>query len=362
MMTDMRETQAIQDLTEVLGAALGPGRVRVNRSMARYTALRVGGVADLLVVVESVDQLRQAVVSAWERSVPCRVLGGGSNVLVSDLGIRGLVVLNRARSITFHEGGAEAASGVRAASGASFSTVARQSVARGLAGLEWAAGIPGTVGGAIVGNAGAWGGDVASVLRWATILEQAEEACRWPVERLEYGYRTSALKRRVSRDGQHAVVLDAQFALRTGQSDELEERVAEIAHRRKKAQPAGATCGSVFRNPAGDFAGRLIDSAGLKGMRVGGAEISLVHANFVVNHGDASASDVMSLIDRARQEVEERFDVHLELEIELLGSWEGYLGRTVNSSPAQVRGSGQSHVGSRECCPTVGEKLVGESK
>jgi UDP-N-acetylmuramate dehydrogenase len=258
-------------------------------------------------------------------------------VLISDAGIRGLVVLNRARAITFRpapsveaqtptQPGASSEEGKRTAavkceSGASLSTLAQQCVARGFGGLEWAAGIPGTVGGAVVGNAGAWGGDMATTLVRATVLQEDGMVVDWPVGRFEYGYRTSLLKQQGTGGRGQAVVLEAEFKLEMGEQEALEARVAEILAQRKATQPPGATCGSVFKNPAGDYAGRLIDAAGLKGQRRGRAEISPVHANFIVNRGDGSAADVKALIDLAYETVRTRFDVGLELEIELIGEW-----------------------------------------
>jgi len=312
-------------LADDLAAALGSNAVRVNESLARHTAFRIGGPAELLAVAESSEALRQAVTLAWEHRVPYRVLGAGSNVLVSDAGIAGLVLLNRARSVAFPslEDQVQHPSEVRvrAESGASLSTVVRQCVARGLAGLEWAANIPGTVGGAVFGNAGAWGGDVASALVQARVLEPGGAVTEWPAARFEYGYRTSILKRRASQSVPPAVILDAEFALQVGDRQALESRVSEIAARRKASQPPGATCGSVFKNPPGDYAGRLIEAAGLKGTRKGAAEISPVHANFIVNLGGAAAADVKALIDLARQAVQAQFGISLELEIELIGDW-----------------------------------------
>ena len=312
-------------LARALEVALGPGAVKANESLARHTAFRIGGPAELLVLAESAEALRRAVELARNNQVPCRVLGGGSNILVSDAGVRGLVVLNRARTVTFsllsEPEVQRGRSSVQAESGASLSTVAQMCVRRGLAGLEWAASIPGSVGGAVVGNAGAWGGDVASRLVEATVLESGGEPVEWPVERFEYGYRTSILKQCALRGAPQAVVLRASFALQPGDRHVLEAQVAEFATRRKASQPPGATCGSVFRNPPGDYAGRLIEAAGLKGRRAGGAEISTVHANFIVNHREATATDVKILIDLARQEIRAQFGVELQLEIELLGEW-----------------------------------------
>ena len=254
---------------------------------------------------------------AWSHQVPCRVLGGGSNVLVSDAGVRGLTIINKARGMTFK------GNSVWADSGTSFSTLARRAVERGLQGLEWATGIPGSVGGAVAGNAGAWGGDVASILAEASMLVPGGSEVRWTREQFAFGYRTSVL-RRASRQGGGApqpVVLAAAFSLEPGSSAALAGRVSEIAAMRRTRQPQGATCGSVFKNPGGDYAGRLVEAAGLKGTTQGAAMISPVHANFVVNTGGARAADVRALIELARETVHACFGVTLDLEIELLGEW-----------------------------------------
>jgi UDP-N-acetylmuramate dehydrogenase len=307
---------ALGRLAGTLETHLGPGAVRKDEPLARYTALRIGGPAELLVVAEEAAALRAAVELAWREGVACRVLGAGSNVLIGDAGIRGLVVLNRANQVTFHDGE------VWAESGASLSTLARRCVSRGLAGLEWAAGIPGTVGGAVVGNAGAWGGDVASVLEQVRVLEPGGQVALWPVGRMGYGYRRSVLKGQGAGGEPQAVVLEAGFRLEQDDRERLERRLAEIAQQRKGSQPPGATCGSVFKNPPGDYAGRLIEAAGLKGASRGGAVISSLHANFIVNQGGATAADVKALIDLARREVEAATGVRLELEIEMLGKWQ----------------------------------------
>ncbi len=324
-MTHEEHSTALNRLASRLEVDLGPGAAQANQPLARYTAFRIGGPAEILLVAGSVQALRQAVTLAWEHQVPCRVLGGGANVLVSDTGVRGLVVVNRARGLAFppsrQQGTQTEGTSVKAESGASLSTVARRCVARGLAGLEWAASIPGTVGGAVVGNAGAWGGNVASTLVRALILDPGGEIEEWPVERFAYAYRTSRLKQ--ARRAPRPVVLEAEFALHPDDRGALEAHMADIVARRKASQPPGASCGSVFKNPPGDFAGRLIEAAGLKGRRVGGAEISTVHANFIVNQGGATAADVKALIDLARSRVQEAFGIGLELEIELVGEWTG---------------------------------------
>lgn len=315
-MPPLAAQERIEALARELSADLGPAAVRRDEPLAAYTVWRIGGPADLAVIADGAETLRQAVMLAWKWEVPCRVLGGGSNVLISDAGVDGLVVANRVGSIEFD------GSRAWAESGATFAALARQCAERGLAGLEWAAGIPGTVGGAVVGNAGAWGGDVASVLRQATILEPSGEVSAWPVKRLAYGYRSSALKQPGAGDAggnPQAIVLAAEFSLKRSEAQAVKARLAEIAARRRASQPPGASCGSVFKNPPSDYAGRLIEAAGLKGHQIGSARISPVHANFFLNVGQATAADVKGLITLAREKVRSQFGIELDLEIELVG-------------------------------------------
>lgn len=307
----------LEALARALRSKLEGSSIQEGQSLSRHTSLRVGGPADLLAVVSSAEELREAVTLGWDYGIPCRILGAGSNVLVSDSGIRGLVIVNRARGISF------SGDGLKAESGAILSTLARQTATRGLAGLEWAVGIPGTVGGAVVGNAGAWGGDIASVLTLAVVLEPDGHARPWAVDRFEYGYRTSILKQQQTRQTRQSVVLATEFRLTRSSREALEQRQSDITARRKASQPVGASCGSVFKNPSGDHAGRLIEAAGLKGSRIGQAEISSVHANFIINGGEASAEDIRALIELARRTVQRAYGVALELEIELLGEWQG---------------------------------------
>jgi UDP-N-acetylmuramate dehydrogenase len=291
--------------------------LHLNEPVARYTTARIGGPADVLVEAASAKELKSLVVAARKWELPMTILGGGANVLVSDAGLRGLVIVNKSKRIKFRDGAQ-----VWCESGTVLPTLARECVARGLAGLEWAVGVPGTVGGAVVGNAGAHGRDVAADLLSATILNDANEVVEWSKSDLQFGYRSSRIKREVRslRRTQYAV-LAATFQLTPGDSSELAKKADEFNDYRRRTQPPGASMGSMFKNPPGAAAGRLIDQCGLKGTRVGDAEISIVHANFFVNHGQAKASDVKALIELARERVRERFGVELELEIELLGEW-----------------------------------------
>lgn len=283
--------------------------------MARYTSARIGGPADFFFAAASTEALAQAAQAGWEAGIPLRILGGGSNVLVSDLGFRGLVILNQTHGTHFDERSDRVQ--VRADSGVGLGTLARQCVARGYAGLEWGASVPGTVGGAVVGNAGAHGGDIAGVLEMADILQPEGVVQHWAASELGYGYRTSRLK--AGRTGD--VVLAVDFALDRASPSDLQARVDGFLVQRKRTQPGGASIGSMFKNPLDDHAGRLIETAGLKGRRIGNAHISPLHANFFVNLGGARAQDVKALMDLAQAEVHRQFGVALETEIELAGEW-----------------------------------------
>ncbi len=295
--------------------------VRFDAPLAPLTSARIGGPADALLTVTDPAALADAVAWLWAQALPFVILGGGSNVLIADSGVRGVVLLNRARQVVMDATAARP--WVRAASGVSLGSLARRTVAAGLEGLEWAVGIPGTVGGAVVGNAGAFGGEVGDVVDSVTLLalDAQGEAVEVVVanEDLDFDYRTSALK----RGELGGVVLEVVFGLvRSSDPAELRAWVAEMQERRRATQPPGASMGSMFKNPPDDFAGRLIDAAGLKGLRVGDAEISTLHANFFLNRGRARARDVWALLLRARREVYRRFGVLLEPEIEFLGAWD----------------------------------------
>jgi UDP-N-acetylmuramate dehydrogenase len=302
-------------------------RLKLNVPMARYTSARVGGTADAFLVVASVDELVDASRILWNMEMPFVILGGGSNILVSDAGVRAVVVLNRARKVRF-DGHSEIPT-VWAESGANFGALARQTAQRGFSGLEWAAGIPGTVGGAVIGNAGAHGADMASVLRVAEILHRSGKIESWTADQLGFTYRSSAIKgqpdiEKAAAGGTRSVssvVLSAEINLERNSQDEILRRIETFVAHRRRTQPPGASMGSMFKNPPGDYAGRLIEAAGLKGARIGDAQISPLHGNFFVNLGHASAADIKKLIDRTQEQVFEKFGVNLTLEIELLGEW-----------------------------------------
>ena len=290
-------------------------RLQTRVPLASYTSARIGGLADALLFVRSADELTEAAARLWQMDVPFILLGGGSNVLVSDRGVRGVVLLNRARAV---EVDAQAEPPViRAESGATLNDIAQRAARSSLSGLEWAASIPGSLGGAVYGNAGAFGGEMAANLASVEILHRERGRETWPVEKMEYGYRTSVLK----REKQPAFILIATLQLVHGSVESIQAIMSRNSEQRRKTQPPGASMGSMFKNPPIDKAGRLIEAAGLKGTRIGSAMVSPVHANFFINTDQTRAADMKSLLDLARKTVYEKFGVLLESEIEIIGEW-----------------------------------------
>ena len=295
-------------------------RVRRNEPLAAHTTFRVGGPAEVWLAVESAAELAQVVTLARQHGLPVMVLGSGANVLVSDAGVRGVVIENRAGQVDFPQV-AEVAIGTEVEltveSGVVLPGLARRCARHGLGGLEWAVGVPGTVGGAVVNNAGAYGSDLAHNLAQAELLSPGGERLWQPVEWFGYEYRSSRLKKQAKKE--RWIVLQARLKLQAAPAAEIEARMAAFNERRKASQPPGATIGSMFKNPPGDYAGRLIEAVGLKGYRQGQAQISPIHANFFQNLGGATATDVLTLIQTARTAVKQHFGIELELEIELVG-------------------------------------------
>ena len=278
--------------------------------LAPHTSLRIGGPADYLVRVGSEDDLVGAIRVARQAELPIFLLGGGTNVLVADPGIRGVVLQNKWSEATVD------GSVVTASSGTPLAHVAAVAARAGLLGLEWMATVPGTVGGAVHGNAGAFGKDTAADLIDAELVDLNANVWRAPALELGFAYRTSVLQ------GTPIVVVRARFQGTPGDRTEAVRRIKEMANERVAKQPlAQPNTGSIFRNPPGDHAGRLIEAAGLKGAREGGAMVSPKHANFIVNADHASAADVRSLLIRCQEEVMRQFGVQLRPEVELVGEW-----------------------------------------
>jgi UDP-N-acetylmuramate dehydrogenase len=290
-------------------------RMQENAPLSGYTAARIGGPADVLVFVRKVDDLVQTAGKLWGMDVPFILLGGGSNVLVSDRGVRGVVIINRTRLLKF-DSQAEPPT-VHAESGVTPNEISQRAARLGLAGFEWASAIPGSVGGALYGNAGAFDGDVAGNLISVEVFHRQQGRQTWAAKRMEYGYRTSLLK----RTHPPIIILSAELALKRGDHQAIQSKMEKFSTRRRLNQPPGASMGSMFKNPPGDKAGRLIEAAGLKGKQIGNATISTQHANFFINNGQTKAADMRALIELAQKNVLDQFGIPLELEVELIGEW-----------------------------------------
>ena len=298
-------------MPNTLGGPLAE-RLRAEVPLARYTAARLGGPAEWLYSArESRAELVAVMRHAQQAELPLRVLGGGANVLIADEGLRGLVLINHVQEFEFGE------AWLRASAGSGLMALARNCQARGLSGLEWAVSVPGTLGGAVINNAGAHGGDMAGLLQQALLLEADGELRTMTAAELDYDYRHSSLKVRADRDW---LLLEATLALQPDDPARIAARMATFSASRKRSQPPGASLGSIFRNPPGDYAGRLIEASGLKGCRSGAAQVSTLHANFFINPGHATTDDYRRLINHVQEVVLREQNVRLEPEIELLGA------------------------------------------
>ena len=295
-----------------LRAALG-ARVREGEPLAAHTTLRVGGPAELFVEAKKILELVEFVRLARLHGVPSFVLGNGSNILVRDGGMRGLVIENHCDDITLNVINSEKAI-LSAESGAALPGVANRLARQGWSGLEWAIGVPGTLGGAVVGNAGAHGGTIADNLVAVEILDAQGATRRLPKTECAFEYRASRFKRSKSE-----IVLRAEFEMKRDDPAACVARMNEYTDHRRRTQPTDPSVGSMFKNPPGDFAGRLIEQARMKGARVGKVEVSRAHANFFVNLGGATASQVLQLVEIVKSAVREKFGLELELEIEIVG-------------------------------------------
>lgn len=286
-------------------------RLRREYPLAGLTSFRIGGPADLYLLLEDEDELAATVAAAQRHAVVLFCLGSGTNLLVSDRGIRGLVVKLGPGFARLELDGC----GVRAGAAAQFGELARMTAARGLAGLEFGEGIPGSVGGGLMMNAGAFGGEMACVVTAVRGVDAAGQVRMLAKPEVGFAYRRASLPPRF-------ILTRVDCMLAPGDPETLRARIAEIHAKRMSRQPDGVpNAGSVFKNPPGSFAGRLLDAAGLKGERRGGAAFSTRHANFIVNLGGARAGEVRALIELARERVRASAGVVLEPEIRLVGEW-----------------------------------------
>ncbi len=284
------------------------GEIRFSEEMMHHTSFRIGGPADLFIIPASGNDLIKLLNCLIEEDIPYFILGRGSNLLISDRGVRGIVIQVGPGLTGFNFQGGR----LVAEAGVTFSRLAQAAAERGLSGLEFTAGIPGTVGGAVVMNAGCGGGDISRVVSRVRTFKPGSGIKDWTEKECRFGYRSSRFR------GSGEIILEVEFKLEPGSIPVIKNRMDEIIARRKKSLPLESPgAGSVFKNPPGDYAGRLIEAVGLKGRSEGGGQISEKHANVIINLAGARSSDVEKLIALARMKVKEKFGINLELELEI---------------------------------------------
>lgn len=291
-------------------------RLQQDVPLSNLTTAKVGGSARHFITSNSAKQLAEDIHFLWSIEAPFFILGSGSNILISDEGIDAVVIHNKAKNIQIENPDTEPV--LFAESGAVLISAARAAALQSLTGMEWATTVPGTVGGAVYGNAGAFGSSIQQRLLVADILHREQGILSLNSEQMGYSYRSSLLKRQPGE----AIVLSARFRVEKGDNERIHGLMSEYSERRKLTQPLGPCMGSTFKNPEGDSAGRIIDSLGLKGTRVGGVSVSTLHANFFINDGSGSARDYFRLIQLVRGKVEEKTGIQLALEVELVGDWQ----------------------------------------
>ena len=291
---------------------LGNERVRFEERMCDHTTFRIGGPAEVFVMPESYEQIAWVIRQCRQEAIPYFILGNGSNLLVSDHGYRGVIIQLDRNLGEITVNGME----IRAAAGALLSTIAARRAS--LSGFEFAGGIPGTLGGAVTMNAGAYGGEMKDVLKEVTVMNQDGEILRIPADKLELGYRTSIIKTA------GYIVLEAVILLKKGNIEEITALSRKLSAQRIEKQPLEyPSAGSTFKRPEGYFAGKLIMDSDLRGYRVGGAQVSEKHCGFVINTGGATAEDVSTLMKNVTDIVYEKFGVKLEPEVKFLGRFDG---------------------------------------
>ena len=295
----------------------GKDNVRLHESMAEHTSFRIGGPADYYVTPQDPESLAQGIALCAEENVPYYIVGNGTNLLIADRGFRGVIfqILRTMDSITCRE--EDGVLLLFAQAGALLSRAARTVAEKGYAGFEFAAGIPGTIGGAVMMNAGAYGGEIGDHLLYVDVLDEKGQTLRLTLPELAFGYRRSIVM------DKGYIVLDVCMSFEKGDPDAVMQRVEELSGKRKSSQPLDyPSAGSTFKRPEGYFAGKLIQDCGLKGLTVGGAQVSEKHAGFVINIGGATAADVRELIRQGQERVKDQFGVLLEPEIRMIGEFE----------------------------------------
>ncbi len=297
------------NLYEQLVQLVSEENVEVDKPLKQHTYTKLGGNADYFVTPTTYEQVSEVVKLANKERVPFMLLGNGSNLIIKDGGIRGIVMyLGKLDTITVRSGR------IIAESGSLIVDVSRQALTSHLTGLEFACGIPGSVGGALFMNAGAYGGEIKDVLTQATVVDKAGNIKTLSADELELGYRTSIIQ----ENG--FIVLDAEFELEQGKYEEIKAQMDVLTAKRESKQPLEyPTCGSVFKRPQGHFAGKLIQDSNLQGVQIGGAQVSLKHAGFIINKENATATEYINLIHHVQRVVKERFNVDLEREVRIIG-------------------------------------------
>lgn len=295
---------------QLLETVLEKHQIRKDESMREHTSFRIGGKADYFVIPSSFNQVKQTTDILKKHGIPYFIMGNGSNLLVRDGGIRG-VVIQIGSSLSNYKIEGET---VYAQAGILLSALSERVLEEGLEGFEFASGIPGTIGGAMTMNAGAYGGEMKDIVQSVQVLDREGEIREIPCEEMDFGYRRS----RVVREG--LIVLGATFRLRKGNYEEIKEKIEDFTHRRNTKQPLSASsAGSTFKRPEGHFAGKLIDDAGLRGICYRDAQVSHLHCGFVINKGNASCEDVLELINMIKKTVYDKFQVELEEEVRIVG-------------------------------------------
>lgn len=309
-------------LVSTLEEIVGKENVRTEEPMKLHTTFKIGGKADYFVTPGEAGEVRQLVCRLHTMGIPFYIIGNGSNLLVNDTGYRGVIIQlgdRFSRYEILHQAVGSAVDKadvvyIRAQAGILLGKLGNEAAGYSLTGFEFAAGIPGTLGGAVMMNAGAYGGEMKDILTEATVLDETGQMCRLSAAELELGYRSSVIAKK------NLIVLEAVLALRPGNQQEIRARMKELAARRREKQPLEyPSAGSTFKRPQGYFAGKLIADAGLKGFKVGGAAVSEKHAGFVINTGNATAADVIALTDEVARKVQSKEGVALELEVRKLG-------------------------------------------
>ena len=301
-----------QEFYEKLSKIVRKEQILIEEPMKKHTTFRIGGPAEYLILPQTKEEIADVVKLCRQEERPWYIVGNGSNLLVADEGVRGVVIQLLRNFNQIQVEGCQ----IRMQAGAQNAAVAKRALDASLTGFEFAAGIPGTIGGAVVMNAGAYGGEMKDILKEVTVLDQNGMIRTIPAEELELGYRTSIIARK------GYVVLEAVIVLKTGDPKEIKAAIDDLKEKRVTKQPLEyPSAGSTFKRPEGYFAGKLIMDAGLRGFSVGGAQISEKHCGFVINKGNATAKDVTELMDETKKIVMEKFGVALEPEVKRLGQF-----------------------------------------